>query len=613
MIRSLISRPAHTSDAADSKRYRLLLTRPWLAGLRAAAIVMAIMLAIIMVFHVRNSALLETDMDKTLRRAAIAAAQTVDPVVHQTLVSASQQGSPDYERECARLDRTRLSYEGPETFRFIYTCILRDGQVLFVLDPTPAGDADGDQVEDKAFLLDVYEDPPDGLIATLSGAGVQVMSQPYRDKWGTFMSAFAPIYDDQGTLIAAAGVDMDLSSYRQSIRRVWRDTVIAGTIGLILSLCVGAAAALHGKYLIDSIEKLNDAMERAMAGEHAKDRFLAIMSHEFRTPMNAIVGSTELLRGTRLNQFQAEQTQTILDSSGKLLAMLDDVLDYSRDETSELIPEPVEVRKLCSEMVASLSHEAERKELLLRWDVDDAVPPLWLTHPRHLQRILHHLLTNAVKFTRHGEVKLIVRPAVDGEGKMALRFSVSDTGIGIERADHQEILRPFVQLDSSASRSHEGAGLGLAICERLCGEIQTALQVESESGKGSTFSLVLPGEEVVVKLKMATLITSDRLQRGIHSRMLEKRGWQVQRADELGTAATLPPAELVMFDLAAVSPEAAADYAQRVVNTLSAREYVAIDSILDQAGKDAVLKAGVARIVSRNPVSSAAETAYFSI
>lgn len=603
MSRTIQQRPGATLKPHDESGH-LRLISPELAGLLAAGAVVAIMSVIIGVFHLRATRQLEESLHNTLRRAAIAAAQTVDPVAHQSLNDPSQIHSPVYARECIRLQRTKSELEGPEKLRFIYTCIMRDGRVLFVLDPTPAGDADGDGVDDKAYLMEPYENPPEGLVATLQGAGVQVMKSPYTDRWGTFISAYAPVYDDGGLLIAAAGVDMDLTHYRASMVKVWHDGLLAAGFGLFLAGCAGVAAALYERRLIQSVQRLNHAMDRAVAGERAKDRFLATISHEFRTPMNAIVGSAELLRGTRLDGFQAEQTGRILRSSSDMIALLDDVLDYSRDEIKDLKPLPVNLRDLCGEIVELFRDAAHQKGLDLGMDLDPGLPSQWRAHRQHLKRVLFHLVSNAVKFTDQGTVRLAVAVVESAHGVNALRFSVSDTGIGIKQEEWHKLFQPFVQVDASASRRHEGAGLGLAICERLCRELGAVIRFDSVPGKGSCFSFVLGGEAVPACEKHAILITSDRLQRGMLVRLLEKRGWQVRAADDLRGASGLALGDCVLFDLAGVRDDAAAEYAREVIRALPAAVHVAIDSGLDDAGLSAVLGTGVLRVISRNPLVS---------
>lgn len=602
-----------TKRLKKSSEYRLplWLHAPWISGLLSATAVLAILTIMIVVFHLRNSGQLEDDLRHTLRRAAIAAAQTVDPVIHQTFVGPSQQDSPEYLRECARLERTRAAFEGPEKLEYVYTCILRDGQVRFVLDPSPSGDLDGDGLNDKAMIMELYDAPADALLATLHGGGVQVMNEMDTDRWGTFMSAYAPIYDDNGIMVAAAGVDLDLSYYSACVSGLRRDSLIAGGLGLLLSSGVGAAVAMYSRRLVDSVEQLRNSMEQAMVGERAKGRFLAIMSHEFRTPMNAIVGSTELLRGTRLDEFQAEQTQTILDSSSNLLAMLDDVLDYSREQSSSAKTEKADVTQICSNIISSFREAAEQKGLTMKVSVEPEVPARWLTHPGKLHRVLTHLISNAVKFTSHGGVTLKIASTLDPSGKPALLFAVADTGIGINPQDFGKIFSPFVQLDTSASRRHEGAGLGLAICERLCRELGTKLHVESESGKGSCFSFVLPGEAVGSHDRRAILITSDRLQRGITSRLLEKKGWRVQAVDTVDKITGILDSELVIFDLAAVPASESVQYAQDVVRRLPALHHLAIDAGVDQSIKDQVMRSGVKAIISRNPKSSSFDTLDF--
>jgi len=239
--------------------------------------------------------------------------------------------------------------------------------------------------------------------------------------------------------------------------------------------------------------------------------FLANMSHELRTPLNAILGFGQLLLSDAagsLNERQKRYVEHILESGRHLLDIIDDILDLSRVEAGkvEMKVEPTSVKEVVREGLAMVQMKARNHNISLSMDVEDGleVP----ADPRMLKQILFNLLSNAVKFTPDGgSVKVTAkrakaeelpkRPETEGlEGEWAV-VSVSDTGIGIAPEDQDRIWREFEQVDNELSRRYEGTGLGLPLTKRLVELHGGRIWVESEPGKGSTFTFVLPLERKV--------------------------------------------------------------------------------------------------------------------
>ena len=196
-------------------------------------------------------------MHNSLRRAAPACSLTVDPGVHGSLIEVAQGGWPPYVEACGLLQKARDAMERPGKFRFVHTCVMRGGTVYFILDPTPAGDADGDGVDDKAHLMQPYAEASPKLIATLTSGEVTVMKDPQSDPWGTFISGYAPITDASGKLVAAAGVDMDLAFYQGEIRDIRLATAAAALGALVVSLIAGYVMRHHERQLDSPIAQLD--------------------------------------------------------------------------------------------------------------------------------------------------------------------------------------------------------------------------------------------------------------------------------------------------------------------------------------------------------------------
>jgi signal transduction histidine kinase/ActR/RegA family two-component response regulator len=242
-------------------------------------------------------------------------------------------------------------------------------------------------------------------------------------------------------------------------------------------------------------QELREAKEVAEAADRAKGDFLAMISHELRTPMNGVIGFTNLLFDTGPTPVQQQYLDTIRESGQSLLRLIDDILDFSKIEAGKLELErhPFDLRDCVHDAALLLSPEAHRKGLVLTHDIDEAVPLSLFGDPTRLRQVLVNLLSNAVKFTAAGRVALRVSLGpLDPGGGRSLLFEVEDTGIGMAPAVLARLFTPFTQADSSTSRRFGGTGLGLAICRRLVELMEGSIEVRSTPGQGSVFRFRLP-------------------------------------------------------------------------------------------------------------------------
>jgi signal transduction histidine kinase/ActR/RegA family two-component response regulator len=246
---------------------------------------------------------------------------------------------------------------------------------------------------------------------------------------------------------------------------------------------------------------LNEARLRAEEANQAKSDFLSVMSHELRTPLNPILGFAEMLSDEVADPEQRDILQTIVSSGQHMVQLIDEILDYSKAEAGrvEVVPVEFSLVDLVVEKMILMGGSLKRDEVKFSYELNrgafkDKELPIFKGDADMLKHILRNLLANAIKFTAAGHVILRVTILSADDLNAMVSFEVEDTGIGIEPKAHAQIFEPFVQADSSQTRTYGGTGLGLAICKRLIELMGGAISVESEVGKGSVFRVTVPLE-----------------------------------------------------------------------------------------------------------------------
>ena len=412
-------------------------------------------------------------------------------------LKAGDEGTPGY----------KTVYDSMAVFRdnaeLEYVYAIRDegdGRFTFIVDTDP--DEPG-AFGDEVHYTEALERASKGTTA--------VDEVPYSDSWGSFYSAYSPVFGSDGRVAGIVATDFTESWFDAQLQQQTMSSVRSCiAILFVMLLASTVLCLLIVRPYVRMQEQLLEEKVSAESANQAKSDFLANMSHEIRTPINAVLGMNEMIlresrQGRELPAGQGEEVRKSFDQIGNyarevegagrsLLTIVNDILDFSKIEAGrmELVKGRYRLGDLLDQVTGMVLIKAREKGLRFTLNTEEPLPENLFGDERRIREILMNILNNAVKYTEQGFVRFTVRAGAQENSTVRMIFSVEDSGIGIRQKDMYKLFTKFQRLDMERNSTVEGSGLGLVITRSLLDMMGGTISVESEYGKGSVFTVVIP-------------------------------------------------------------------------------------------------------------------------
>lgn len=396
----------------------------------------------------------------------------------------------------------------------IYTYRIVDGQWVLIVDSETDYNRDG-----------LYSGPREGrtpigeVLSESSGLEVEPFQGRsafdevvYTDRWGTWVSAYEPILDEQDRVEAAVGVDYPAGEWLAELVAARARSLVFTLLLMMVFITFAGALSLRGlalRRLREHQDWLETARQAAESANRAKSDFLANMSHEIRTPMTAILGFTEVALESVTDEIVRGYLETVHRNGEHLIELINDILDLSKIESGTLTVEqvPVDLRALATEVCDLLRIRSQLKGVALELELEASAPAWILSDGKRLRQILTNLVGNAIKFTERGRVTIQVCGITGQQAEVQIR----DTGVGIAPERLEAVFEPFEQADASTTRRFGGTGLGLTISRRLARLLGGDVQVESQPGVGSVFRVTFDASPTEAPAPLQELRTGGKI------------------------------------------------------------------------------------------------------
>ncbi len=361
-----------------------------------------------------------------------------------------------------------------------------------------------------AFLTDVdgnVLNHPNNEYQMKPNYSVNAMNIGYRSALSAIGENYVTITDYDGDHVICYAMKEEISGFNVVVVRGFLDVMGSSVVTNLLYIIVFAVCIVIVDVIMFGLVawqskvngELKEAADKAISAGKAKNDFLANMSHEIRTPINAVLGMNEMIMRESNERNIVEYAANIQNSGRTLLSIINDILDFSKIESGkmEIVPGPYDVTSFVNDLVNMTKVRAEKKNLGFFCEIDENIPSMLYGDDVRIRQVITNILTNAVKYTPEGSVKLKMKVLNIENDVLRLGISVTDTGIGIREEDMDKLFASFQRLDQEKNRSIEGTGLGMSIVQRLLDMMGSELKVSSVYGSGSTFSFEI--EQKIVK------------------------------------------------------------------------------------------------------------------